>query len=207
MILLTSSMQHVGEHVCNEYIIPQGYKTVLCIDTATEPDGDNIPWFYADIKPMQDAGLEVNRFSVTDKTAEEIKEAIDTHDVIYMSGGNTFYLLQQFQKAAALDVLREAVLAGKPYIGSSAGSALAATDIALVKDIDEPEKAPDLTDTKGLDLVDFRVFPHWGSESFKGEYEKGFDTAYNNGDAQFIPLHDTKFIEVLDDGAFKIHCL
>lgn len=47
-----------------------------------------------------------------------VKEA----DAIFVGGGNTFRLLKGLSDWQLLDIIRQAVASGKPYIGSSAGS-------------------------------------------------------------------------------------
>jgi len=135
MIILTSSVAIVADHLYKNYLFDKDYKMVLFIDTAAEPeigkvDGDD-DWLQADLKSLRDQGYQVDRWSVTDRSREEIESKIDEYDVIYMCGGNTIYLLQQLQKTGSYDLIIEKVRAGKPYIGTSAGSIVAGPKIPV----------------------------------------------------------------------------
>lgn len=85
-------------------------------------------------------------------TADEIKDA----DVIYVCGGNTFYLLQRIRESG-LDKL----LPGFQglYVGVSAGSIVVGPNIEVAGPWDENDVK--LADTRGLGLVDFAVVPHY----------------------------------------------
>src|SRR5215472_17347062 len=48
--------------------------------------------------------------------------AIQQADAIFIGGGNTFRLLKALQDLDLMDLLRQRVKGGAPYIGSSAGS-------------------------------------------------------------------------------------
>lgn len=74
---------------------------------------------------------------------------------------------------------------------------MAGPDIEIVKDLDEPEKA-DLESFEGLGLVDFVVFPHWGSENFKERYKKLIENNYRKG-LKIILLTDDQYVMVEDD--------
>ncbi len=90
----------------------------------------------------------------------EIEAAIGRSDALFMSGGNTFYLLQKLLETGADRMVRAHVAAGKLYVGASAGSCLAAPDIAAISIFDDPAAAPGLTTTKGFGFVDYLIIPH-----------------------------------------------
>lgn len=54
---------------------------------------------------------------------------------IFVGGGNTFRLLRQLRDRAMLPLIRERVAAGVPYMGSSAGSGIAAPTIKTSNDM------------------------------------------------------------------------
>src|SRR5947209_1873543 len=53
------------------------------------------------------------------------REAVRQAQAVYVGGGNTFRLLAEVYRLGLLDVLRERVRAGVPYLGISAGTNLA----------------------------------------------------------------------------------
>jgi dipeptidase E len=83
-------------------------------------------------------------------------------DAIYLSGGNTFYFLNNLKKRNMLGLLRDFVGNGGVLIGASAGSILMLETIEIAKYIDENEI--NLKKLDALNLVDFNFMPHWEDE-------------------------------------------
>lgn len=84
-------------------------------------------------------------------------EAIKNAKSIAVGGGNTFRLLEQLYSNELVDVIRDKVNAGTPYIGWSAGSNVAGATIRTTNDmpIIEPPSF------KALNLVNFQINPHY----------------------------------------------
>lgn len=163
--------------------IEKDKRNLLFITTPIEPESEqrDLGWFDDDRNALIDAGFELTDYTFTGHTPEEIKEKLEAFDILFMSGGNAFYFLQQIQQTNCADIIKEQVEEGDLiYIGCSAGSCLAGPNISSIYSIDQPEDAPDIDGYKGLGIVNFTVFPHWGSSVFKEAYEKGmFEHAYS----------------------------
>jgi dipeptidase E len=136
---------------------------------------------------------------VTGKTKAIIAKEIKKADVIYFSGGNTFYLLQQIQLTQSASVFRNAIKAGKIYIGTSAGSIVAGPDIYPTYKLDNAKQAPKLKGYKGLGLVDFVVLPHWGSRHFKERYLNQRLSHNYNTKNKLILLNDYQYVQIESD--------
>ena len=117
-------------------------------------------------------GFEIKDLEVSKVSEELAKEIIKNTEILYVSGGNTFYLLQELKKKDLLGLIKAKVSEGMVYIGESAGSVIASPDIAYIKYMDDPKAAPELKSTKALKLVEFYPLPHWGEEPFKEAAEK-----------------------------------
>src|SRR5690349_11246238 len=89
--------------------------------------------------------------------AEDPRAAVGTADGIFIGGGNTFRLLDALYRHRLIDVIRERVEAGVPYVGSSAGSIVAGPTIMTTKDM--PVVQP--PSFQSLHLVDFQISPHY----------------------------------------------
>lgn len=80
-------------------------------------------------------------------------------DAVYVCGGNTFYLLDRVRKSGFDSVAKKLVERGVVYLGVSAGSVLAGSDISISGPFDPNDTG--LTDTTGLKLVDKVITPHY----------------------------------------------
>jgi dipeptidase E len=78
-------------------------------------------------------------------------------EAVFTGGGNTFRLLKTLQDGGFLPLLRERALAGMPYLGSSAGTNIAAPTIRTTNDM--PIVEPDSFEALGL--VPFQINPHY----------------------------------------------
>ncbi|HCM89372.1 MULTISPECIES: Type 1 glutamine amidotransferase-like domain-containing protein [Vagococcus] len=89
-----------------------------------------------------------------------LEEVIVSADIIFVAGGNTFYLLQELRKSNADQLIINHINKGKLYIGESAGSVIMSPDINYIQCMDEPEKAPNLKRTDGLHVINTYPVPH-----------------------------------------------
>jgi dipeptidase E len=90
-------------------------------------------------------------------TAANPVQAMKETDAMFIGGGNTFRLLKALYEFDLLDVIRERVDAGMPYIGSSAGSNMACPTIRTTNDMPIVEPSS----FNALGLVSFQINPHY----------------------------------------------
>ena len=152
---------------------------------------------------FENLGLNVEVLDVSSAPKDLIRRTLQRCDLIYVSGGNTFYLLQELEKSGAKTIIREQVKGGKPYIGESAGSVIMAPNISYVKDVDDEKAAPQLKSFEGLGLVDFYPLPHYKSFPFEEvtekmlvKYAKLGLKPITNQQALFVNGNQTTLIEV-----------
>lgn len=146
-------------------------KTVTFIPTASVPEAVK---FYvgAGKKALEKLGLTIDELELTKATAKEISDKLCKNDYIYITGGNTFFLLQELQRTGTDKIIIDQIHSGKLYIGESAGSIIMSPNIEYVKSMDDHKKASDLHEFSALDIVDFYPLPHHTNFPFKKAVEK-----------------------------------
>lgn len=89
--------------------------------------------------------------------AADAVDSVENADAIFIGGGNTFRLLNSLYQFDLIEPIRRRVHAGMIYIGSSAGSNVAAPTIKTTNDmpIIEPPSF------EALALVNFQINPHY----------------------------------------------
>ncbi len=86
---------------------------------------------------------------------EDYQTAIKTAEGIFVGGGNTFLLVTKLYKYDLIEVLREAIRKGTPYLGTSAGSNICGLTMQTTNDM--PIVHPQSFDTLGIVPFNFNV--------------------------------------------------
>jgi dipeptidase E len=84
-------------------------------------------------------------------------DELDEVDAVIVGGGNTYALLKRLRQSGLFEALRTKVLAGLPYVGSSAGANIAGPNILTTNDWN----VVGLTEFRSLALVPFNLNPHY----------------------------------------------
>ena len=164
-MILTSSLYESIELVKNFLDKNTESKKILFIPTATNVD-EYKKYIHLTQKVFEDFGYEVENFDVSIFSEEIAKEKLSEAKTVFISGGNTFYLLQELKRKNLTSYLKKRIENGLLYIGKSAGSVIAAPDIEYASIVDDKTLATELNDYTGLNLVDFYIVPHFEEEPF-----------------------------------------
>lgn len=124
---------------------------------------------------------------------EEPAAALRAAQMIVVGGGNTFALLSRLQQQGLVEVIREQVQAGTPYIGWSAGSNLAGLSISTTNDmpIVQPQSF------SALQLVPFLINPHFISGKIPGHNGESREQRL----AEFMVMNPEKLVVALAEGS------
>jgi len=147
---------------------------------------------------FRELGLEL--FSV--HRTEDHRAAVAAADGIFIGGGNTFRLLDSLYRYSLIEVIRDRVRSGVPYVGSSAGSIVAGPTIMTTKDM--PIVQP--PSFGSLHLVPFQISPHYldpdPSSTHMGETQQDRILQFlEENDRTVIGLREGSFIECDDRAA------
>ncbi len=145
-------------------------KTVTFVPTAALPDKLDFHVEYSK-ELLSKLGLIVDELEISTAAPLDIVNKLENNDYIYVTGGNTFFLLQEMNKSGAGNLIQTQINAGKLFIGESAGAILLAPDIEYAKDTDNPLAAPQLKSFEALNMIDFYPVPHYKDDSLKDAVE------------------------------------
>jgi dipeptidase E len=173
-LFLSSSFQDVT-NIFTEFQKDLIGKTVTFIPTASIVE--EVTFYVASgKKALEKMGLIVDELEVSTASADEIECKIKQNDFIYVTGGNTFFLLQELKRTGADQLIIDEVNEGKLYIGESAGSIVTSPNIEYAKGMDSEKAAPDLDNLEALGLVDFYTIPHHTNPPFEEAAQSIIDT-------------------------------
>ena len=81
------------------------------------------------LQTFADLGFQVEILDISACDIETAQAKIFQSKLLYVSGGNTFYLLQELKKKQLLSLIKEQIADGMVYVGESAGAIITAKDI------------------------------------------------------------------------------
>lgn len=174
--------------------------TVAFIPTAKNRSGEDKRYFLRVLSTLDRLGVKKIDFVDIDSVAKEHwLPRLEKADVIYVGGGNTYYLLNSV-RLSGLDEELPRLLETKMYVGDSAGAIIVTPSIDIAAVDNGDENFIELQDTSGLNYVDFEISPHSPEDVTLEENEKyaisskcllyafNNNTAlkYNNGNIAFV---------------------
>ncbi len=171
-IFLCSSFADVAPILSKSVSVPLKRKKVAFIPTASIHE-EYTQYVEDGRMALNSLGLIVKELEITQCCKNKIKDVLDDCDCIYISGGNTFFLMQELRKTGTDKLIIEQIEKGKLYIGESAGAMILAPNIKYAKDMDDHlTQTPDFTDFKGLGIVEFYPVVHFNSFPFEEAAQK-----------------------------------
>ncbi len=174
---------------------------VVFIPTAADPYEDK--WFVeADRKKLNELGFKFIELDLKDKTKENLELILQDANILYVAGGNSFYLLQKMRESGLDKILPDLVDNGLLYSGSSAGAVVTGPTIEPVSLLDDPLKAPELKSFDGLNLVNFLVLPHYGNKKYSEKHQNIIKN-YSNKGFDLVPITDEQSI-IAEGDNYKI---
>lgn len=118
------------------------------------------------IESLKKFGYTVDILDITQKNSKDCHLAITSCDCLCISGGNTFYLLQELKKKGLIELIKQRLTEGMLYIGESAGAIIASENIEYIHIMDDTSFATELKDYTGLNIWEKCILPHNGEVPF-----------------------------------------
>lgn len=197
--LLLTSTGLANQNITNQFLQiidkPVSQIKIIFVPTASRSE-EELKYVAESNKELLDLGILENNIKTLNLDKLVSFQDVDGFDVIYVCGGNTFYLLKKVRETGFDKVIIEFAKTDKLYFGVSAGSILVCPNIDIASPFDENDV--DLTDLSGLNLTDVIVSPH-----YKDEEKTIIDDFKKKSQYEVIPLTDNQALLVLD-GETKI---
>lgn len=131
----------------------------------------NLRWVVANLSDVVDNfGGELELVNLLALDIKTIEERIMKHDVIFVVGGHTDYLMSVFNKTGFAKLLPK-LLKSKIYVGSSAGSMIMCKRLSKNAYLKLYGQKEDYGIKKYMEIVDLSIVPHLDSPKRKGRKE------------------------------------
>lgn len=141
--------------------------TVAFVPTAANVEASNKTWLIRDlwnIKQQNFKSIDIVDISALPK--ENWLPRLEAADVLFFSGGNTFYSIHWIKKSRLAELLPD-LLQTRVYVGISAGSISATKGLTFSQSKRLYDEDPsDERDEEGLGFLDFHFRPHLNSPKF-----------------------------------------
>lgn len=172
---------------------PQEIKLAF-IPTAGYPE-TNKSYIEKDKNQIRSLGIgDMYEVDLKGENSQSLHKKLSSADVIYVTGGNTFYLLDWVRKSGFDVAIRQLVNAGKIYIGASAGSYIACPTIEMSTWKGGSKNVVNLTDFTALHFVPFLLKAH-----FKEEHQELIEKSVKTAKLPVIVLTDKQAVKVIND--------
>ena len=199
---IADSFQELLQKPASEY-------SVAFDTTAAYGDEDNPQWFGKFRDQLYEQGItNIEDLDLRNINQKELKKLLSTKDMLFINGGNTFFLLHWMRKCGFAEVLEKFLSEDKLYVGVSAGGIVVTQNIAIAGV--EPGDANNvkMQDFTGLDIVDFEFSPHVPDMVSYESLEKYSKTTprkiYSVDDYAAVLVQDNK-ISIVGDGKYKVY--
>ncbi len=188
---------------------PPSETSITFIPTAMNPTLGEKDWFINDlvnIKNQQSKFIDIVDIAALPKKVWQPR--IERADVLFFSGGNSFYLMHWLRESGLYQML-PTLLKTRIYAGISAGSMVTNPSLELSGQDKKLyfEEVFGYADEKALHLVDFYTRPHYNSPDFPNvrksnleEIAQGIKYSIYGLDDNSAVKVDGKAIEVISEG-------
>lgn len=121
---------------------------------------------------FNELGWNYAEIDIAGKTKTQLKKILTGYDIIFMGGGNTFYLLKCVRKSGFAEVAKDLIAQGVIYIGVSAGSYIACPSIIMSTWIEKGKDRYGITNFTAMNWVPFLIKAHYTPDMLDAIKEK-----------------------------------
>lgn len=171
--------------------------TLCFITTASHPE-ESKDYVEKDRKRLAELVFKVTELDLKEENEESLRKKLINFDVIFVEGGNTFYLLKYIRESGFDKILKPFLERGGIYLGVSAGTMVAGLNIESANWKYMDKNIVNLKDLTGLKLVPFVFSVHIDESNIDIIKE-----CASKADYPVIALTDTQAL-LVDNGTQRI---
>ena len=147
--------------------------------------------------------FKIINLEIIDYTNEDLRESLEKCDGIFVGGGNTFLLLNKLYQYSLIDILKNKINSGIPYLGTSAGSNICGMTIGTTNDM----PIVHVKSLEALGIIDFNINPHYldpidGFEYMGESRETRINEFHKFNDQFVIGLREGSYLQVEGDDIY-----
>ena len=147
--------------------------------------------------------FKILNLEIIDYTDEDLRESLEKCDGIFAGGGNTFLLLNKLYQYSLIDILKNKINSGIPYLGTSAGSNICGMTIGTTNDM----PIIHVKSLEALGIIDFNINPHYldpidGFEHMGESRETRINEFHKFNDQFVIGLKEGSYLQVEGDDIY-----
>ncbi len=202
LLLTSSGIKEIKKEFLSFFGKPTEEISATQIVTAAFGEQER-PWWWVEEAEsgLKEMGIKnIDEIDLRDKTNKELSAMLSGKDVIFVHGGNTFYLLKYIKESGFDVLLKDLFKKDILYVGVSAGSIVCSPTIESAGWEPEPdENKVKITDLSAMNLVPFFIAPHF-KEEYRAKAGKDIKTtkypvvALYDGQAVFVQNNTYKVI-------------
>ena len=147
--------------------------------------------------------FKILNLEIIDYTNEDLRESLGKCDGIFIGGGNTFLLLDKLYQYSLIDILKNKINSGIPYLGTSAGSNICGMTIGTTNDM----PIIHVKSFEALGIIHFNINPHYldpidGLEHMGESRETRINEFHKFNDQFVIGLREGSYLQVEGDDIY-----
>lgn len=159
-LILTSNGMDVKEGILNNLPKSPSESQLAFITTASKVE-DDTSYVEKDRRELIASGFKIEEVDIEGKSEPLLREILSKFDVIFVEGGNTFYLLKAVKESGFDKVVKELIQKGIVYVGVSAGTIISGPSIETSTWLGNDSNIVGLKDLTAMNLVDFNFVVHY----------------------------------------------
>lgn len=122
---------------------------------------------------MEERKIQVEKVDIDGNNEKELMEILGGKDVIYVNGGNGFYLLKKVYESGFDKVVKSLIKKGVVYVGVSAGTYIACPTIEMHEWKKVRDNHYGLKNLNAMNLVPFLISVHYNREKYREKVKDG----------------------------------